>query len=813
MAGFFKRSKIGTKLAFSSLVFALPIAVLLYFVISGINYDIHFSSLEIYGNSYQRPLETIMEKVPLFMIARDRGQQKQAAELAAGLDAAFKKLAAAEQQYGKDLQFTEKGLGKRNRGHLRVATLRSRWESMRDTPSWNAVNAVVDDALAMISHVGNTSNLILDPDLDSYYIMDISLLALPQSQKRLDAILRFAMELPDTAALSTSQRLQSMIFAVQLETDDIQRIMTSAETAFIEDANFYGPSPTLERNVRPVLDAYVTAARAVADMLRAMGDPAKSGVAKTTFTDAVLAARQAGYQLWGACAQELDTLLKRRIKTYTSYRGTVLTVTGAAMLVALLLVYAIALSIMRPIKHLRDYTRKIARGSLDAAIEISFSGELEELSTDVQAMVQKLKAKLDAEAKTKELEEEAQRTRRAVQDAESARAKAQKVEAYQRAEINTLTGVLRDIAGGDLRARYTATSGDAETREAYQGFSDLEKALNDTIRNLGSLICKMQNDARHLSRSAEDITQVSTSLREGADNMSRQAEAVAGATEQISMNINAMASAAEEMSVNVSSVSFTASQMALQMSSVAASVDDMRKDIEQIENKAEDGSKVSAQATELASTATETMTQLGEAAQQIGKVTEVIKRIAEQTNLLALNATIEAASAGDAGKGFAVVAHEIKELANQSAQAAEDIACKIEGVQSNTKEAVKIIGKVTDIIITINDSSAIITSAVEKQTIAANDIAQYAAEASRGAREISVSIAELSNGANEMSQNAGEVAKGANDVAANILVVSTLANQGNDGAKQVNALADNLSELSGELQNMVARFQADADEE
>ena len=111
---------------------------------------------------------------------------------------------------------------------------------------------------------------------------------------------------------------------------------------------------------------------------------------------------------------------------------------------------------------------------------------------------------------------------------------------------------------------------------------------------------------------------------------------------------------------------------------------------------------------QMSQSATDTMNVLGKAAKDIGEVTALIKRIAEQTNLLALNATIEAASAGDAGKGFAVVANEIKELASQSAQAAEDIARRIEGAQSNTEEAVRVISGISDVIDSINESSAVI---------------------------------------------------------------------------------------------------------
>ncbi len=813
MSTLLNRTRISTKLLVSSLCFSLPIAVLFYFVISGINYDIHFSTLEIYGNRYQRHLEQLMSEIPMYQLAslwKGSGDNPfgAASERSDAVEQALAELTKEDKAIGKDLQFTDEGLGKRNRGHLRITTLRSKWENLKSTPSWNGVMSMVNDIREMITHSGDTSNLILDPDLDSYYMMDITLLALPQSQQRLDEIIHYGLEALEQKTLSSGQRLQFTVSSTLLDESDLRRIKTSAEASLNEDPNFYGVSSSLASNLRPAMDNYLNATQNLIELLKIIADSPEGSVSRETFLESALQAREASYTLWNLCVRELDLLLEKRIQSYKTDRMVALSATGGALVLALLLVYFIAVSIINPIRRIQGYTRGITRGNLDAKMQGTFSGELGHLSEDVQSMVATLKAKLAAEAKSEELERETKRALEAIQEAELARSKAQQVERYQKREIHELTEVLKEIARGNLTARYTATEGEEDSHEAWTSFVDLEKALNATIHNLASLIHKIQNDATLLATSANDISTVSTSLHTSSEDMSRQAENVAGATEQISMNINAMASAAEEMSVNVTTVSNTARQMAQRMNSVVESVDGMRKDIESIGDNAEDGAAIAARAMSMASTATESMNQLGEAAQQIGKVTEVIKRIAEQTNLLALNATIEAASAGDAGKGFAVVAHEIKELANQSAKAAEDIASKIEGVQLNTQDAVKVISQVTDIINTINDASSTITAAVEKQTLAANDISDYVSEATRGVEEISVSISELAKGANDMSQNAGEMAKGANEVASNILVVSKLAGNSTDGAKQTNALAEKLTDLSRELDKLISHFNA-----
>jgi methyl-accepting chemotaxis protein len=116
-------------------------------------------------------------------------------------------------------------------------------------------------------------------------------------------------------------------------------------------------------------------------------------------------------------------------------------------------------------------------------------------------------------------------------------------------------------------------------------------------------------------------------------------------------------------------------------------------------------------------------------------VVKVITAIAEQTNLLALNATIEAARAGDAGKGFAVVASEVKDLAQETAKATEDIVRRVETIQADTSGAVAAIGEISAIIERINDIQLTIASAVEEQTATTQEMNRTLSDAADGRRQ------------------------------------------------------------------------------
>jgi methyl-accepting chemotaxis protein len=143
----------------------------------------------------------------------------------------------------------------------------------------------------------------------------------------------------------------------------------------------------------------------------------------------------------------------------------------------------------------------------------------------------------------------------------------------------------------------------------------------------------------------------------------------------------------------------------------------------------------------------------------ISDVTDLIKDIAGQTNLLALNATIEAASAGDAGKGFAVVAKEIKELANKSKTAAEDIATKLSDMQDGTLHAVSEISEVERIMHGMNQLSDVIKQAVGQHSESADDISANVSEAQKGVTSIASSIGEIAKRASELTRNAAQSAQ------------------------------------------------------
>jgi len=251
---------------------------------------------------------------------------------------------------------------------------------------------------------------------------------------------------------------------------------------------------------------------------------------------------------------------------------------------------------------------------------------------------------------------------------------------------------------------------------------DFEASIGGVVNTVSSASTEMQSSAQTLSATAEQT--------------SKQSAAVAAASEEASTNVQTVASASEELSSSISEIS----RQVAQSTRVAGDA------VKEVEN------------------ANEKVQGLASAAQKIGEVVALITDIADQTNLLALNATIEAARAGDAGKGFAVVASEVKNLANQTAKATEDISAQIGGIQGATEDAVAAIGSIGSIFNQMNEIASTIASAVEEQGAATQEIARNVEQAAAGTGEVSANITGVNQAASETGQSAGQLLEAATEL-------------------------------------------------
>ena len=176
-------------------------------------------------------------------------------------------------------------------------------------------------------------------------------------------------------------------------------------------------------------------------------------------------------------------------------------------------------------------------------------------------------------------------------------------------------------------------------------------------------------------------------------------------------------------------------QLGENLDSAAGAVEELSASINEVARSASHAAERTSEGTTQAATTTVTVRELGEATTAISSVVRTITTIAEQTNILALNATIEAARAGDAGKGFAVVASEVKQLANDTANATEDIQRRIDGIRSSTGDVVDAIEGIASLLSDIDEIQATVASTVDEQRLASDQLARSVGEAAASGHE------------------------------------------------------------------------------
>jgi methyl-accepting chemotaxis protein len=308
--------------------------------------------------------------------------------------------------------------------------------------------------------------------------------------------------------------------------------------------------------------------------------------------------------------------------------------------------------------------------------------------------------------------------------------------------VERVREVLDQVARGDLSVRAGDTGG-AEIGE-------VARSLDRTLASLGAVLELVRDSAGRLGAASQQLTSGARSMADDARIAAGQADVVVASAGEVASSVDTVATGSQQMEAAIREISQNASE----------------------------ASRVAGQAVQVAETTTRTVGKLGDSSQEIATVVKLINGIAEQTNLLALNATIEAARAGEAGKGFAVVASEVKELAQETARATEDISKRVEAIQADTAGAVAAIGDISTVIGQINDYQATIAAAVEEQTATTNEMNRNVAEAAGSSRSIATAITGLAAGSAETNQRVSEAQRSAAE----------------------------LSRMSDELQDAVSRF-------
>lgn len=636
MSRFLETMRISRRLGLIGVAYTLPIAVLLYFVVDGINADIRFSQFELHGNAYQRALEDLLENLGEHQALAKRslsGEKELGTQLAARadqIDQAFDRLEAVDKQFGRELQFTEEGLSNRKRLDAKCDKFRHAWESLKSrllalspAASDEAHDQLVKLTRMAITHSGDTSNLILDPDLDSYYLMDMTLISLPETQERLGRIMAFADAArrgptearpaaaspvpgappaePVDLALAPADRIQLAVHAAQLESD-LNRIVADAQTSVNEDAAFYGAHEPLQKTLLPAIKKYENATRAyLAVLSQAVKDSAPLDGAR--LDQLGRSARAASFDAWRDTARLLDELITIRVQRYKQARAWALGLSALAWLASTLLVGVIIRSITRPLGHLvgaldgsaeevargvtqiSDATQSLAEGAHEQA------ASLEETSTSLDAMAAMTKQNANNATAANGMADQAQQAAKLGKQAMGRMSEAITRIKTSSDKTAVIVKAIDEIAFQTNLLALNAAVEAARAGEAGRGFAvvaeevrNLAQRSAEAVKNTAALIDEARGHAENGVTVTNEMASLLNQITDSIHNATVRITEVAAASSEQAQGITQLNHAVGQMNNVTQSNASNTEQAAAASSQLAAQASELNDMVETLSN-------------------------------------------------------------------------------------------------------------------------------------------------------------------------------------------------------------------------------------
>src|SRR6266446_5789855 len=442
-----------------------------------------------------------------------------------------------------------------------------------------------------------------------------------------------------------------------------------------------------------------------------------------------------------------------------------------AMAWGIAIAYRTANSITKPLTNLMQVTQQIGEsGDLDHRIDIQRNDEIGQLGRTFEGMVNYLKE---------------------------------------------MAGVSESIAGGDLTVQVQPRS---KSDTLGNAFSKMTEGLRSLVRHVRDAASQVASASAQVAGASDESAKISL---------------------QTSSAIDEVTSTMHEMSVNVQNMVKSTQVQASSVSETSASIDEMVASIQRVADTAKVLLDISNRSREEVHSGITTMEKatdglnkinttinssgeiigaLGQRADDIGKIIEVIDDLAEQTNLLALNAAIEAARAGEHGLGFAVVADEVRKLAEKSAQSTKEISELIESIQKEARKAVENMDQSTTIVdegLTLgqdlNTALRKISNVVTEVYKFAQEIGAATNEQSHGSSQIARATTRLNEITHEINSAVEEQASGAQAVVKAMERMRELVQQSTSGSTELAASAEQMSKMSRGLLDSMNRFGIEQD--
>ncbi len=586
---------IAVRLIWISASFLLPVAVLFNIYIAAADKDIVFAEKELVGVAYLARVTDTLKPILAHraLVGKGMASDEQARRLRTEADRAIEALERDEAKAGKTLEFTADGLRQRKREGCSAADLRREWDALKlDLAKIRPAQAderearVLDIILAMVAHLTDTSNLILDPDLDSYYLMDTATAALPALARRLsDFQARQSLQSADKTKEKDKVdqfNLEIQILARRGLEDDLSRAVKAVESAIAEDDKFHGHTDGLA-DLAPLMDSLK---HTVEEAFAATGKPTAASDSRVSDgIEKTLSAQK-------TVADHLEILLRKRISKFSQQKFMGSSLTAVSLLLAIVLVLWIGRGIVMPISKSRTRLVLLAKGDLATPVEVVGQGELRQMTESLAVAVDSMRNVVSPmRAGANDLTEAADKQRKTSLDmtgnaeetstqAQVVSAAAEQVSANVRsvaAAAEEMDATIREIASQAHQAARVAS----DAVDLAQSTGGLVSRLGESGTRIGGVVKLITSIAEQTNLLALNATieaaragEVGKGFAVVANEVKELAKETAKATEDISSRIGAIQQDTEQAVRAITEIQGTIRRISEIQSAIASAVEE-----------------------------------------------------------------------------------------------------------------------------------------------------------------------------------------------------------------------------------------------
>lgn len=681
------------KLLLIGAIFAISVLIFTYQLITQSMSIMDFSNKELYGVEYINPLYIVMANVQNYrhlnnnLVLGDQSAKDSINSVINEIDSAILVVDAKDNKLGSILRTTQDW-----------NDIKAKWNSVKSQiamdntkPHFEEISDIIKKIENLIITACDTSNLTLDPDIDTYYSMDTYCTKAPSFSEEAALIRDIGNRILITKNLTPEDHEAIIINKTLMDQFNKKGILTNIQKVINERKSL---APTY----LPLMESLTSETNNLVHIIDNSLISNTSNITNQSFTENANALINLSYRIEGQVSQNLYSMIQERVNKISNNLYTNLFISIVSLLLLIYLFVAVYLSIISSIRMLVQGSEQLANGDLTADVKLETKDELTQVASSFNIMRDTL-SKI----------------------------------------ITELHTVVKAAMQGDLSKRINIEDKKGFSKDLSIGINQVSDVFQTVIKetafvldNLSKGILTMKIDKdyegsfgelkNYVNRTTESLEKLISNIKIATETINRAAQEIALGNNDLAKRTEQQAAFLEETSTSIEELTATVKQNA--------------ENAKQANDLANSASTVAIRGGEAVEQVIDVMTTINDSSRKVVDIISVIDEIAFQTNILALNAAVEAARAGEQGRGFAVVAAEVRNLAQRTSSAAKEIKILISKSVENVSGGTKLVDNA-------GNTMKEIVSAVNRVTEIMAEIANASQEQSNGIEQVNQAILQM----------------------------------------------------------------------